>query len=76
MKARIEFTAQAWLNDYAISVDPQGDTVWLDDVPPGLEDDSYESDELRFSDAAPEWVKDWSGPFYIEVEYIDETAPA
>jgi hypothetical protein len=74
MKARITFDAQAWLNDYAISVDPQGDTVWVDeDVPPGVESFTYESNELARSEHAPLWVQNWSGPFSIEVEYLPVT---
>lgn len=33
-----------------------------------LEPDTYASDDLRFDPAAPQWVKDWGGPFYVEVE--------
>ena len=32
-----------------------------------IEDDQYESDELRGLPDAPQWVKDWTGPFRIEV---------
>lgn len=33
-----------------------------------LRDDQTETDELRWADTAPAWVKDWDGPFYISVE--------
>jgi hypothetical protein len=62
------FHPQAWVNDYAIEVDPEGDTAFeVGDVPDSVEDDSYESDNLRDHENAPQWVKDWSGPFYIEI---------
>ena len=77
---RATFHPQAWVNDYAIDVDPQGDTSW--DLTPAyveqlqrsmthpeevLEANTYESDELRQDPAAPKWVRDWCGPFYVEV---------
>lgn len=70
------FNAQAWLNDYAIDIDPQGDTVWdvTDEILAmpehervALRDDQYNTDDLRFSENAPQWVQDWGGPFYISV---------
>ena len=71
------FHPQAWLNDHAIEVDPQGDTAF--DVTPEIEamgrehalalkDDQYNSDNLCDAASAPDWVKDWVGPFWIEVE--------
>lgn len=71
-----KFHPQAWQNDYAIQVDPQGDTefdVTAEIVAIGrekslkIEDSNYESDDLRYAAAAPQWIKDWSGPFSIEV---------
>lgn len=32
-----------------------------------LQDDTYESDRFKDDPAAPQWIKDWSGPFYLEV---------
>ena len=82
------FHPQAWINDYAVEVDPEGETEF--DVTPEilafdraaaleLEDDSYDSDDLRFAAAAPKWVQEWSGPFWIEVaasivEHYDDEA--
>jgi hypothetical protein len=66
--ATATFHPQAWINDYAIDVDAEGETTWMvDDSALALTADSYESDELRFADNAPQWVKDWSGPFYVSV---------
>lgn len=80
---RATFQAQAWVNDYAIDVDPEGPTSWqvseryLQELRAGggervLEDNTYESDELRHDPAAPEWIRNWHGPFYIEVVDLDE----
>lgn len=33
-----------------------------------LQDNSYETDDLRRLEEAPQWAKDWDGPFYVEVE--------
>ena len=71
------FHPQAWVNDYAISVDPEG-SVEFDitstiiemgrDVALKIQDDQYSSDDLRDVASAPEWIRHWSGPFYVEVE--------
>lgn len=73
----VEFTPQAWIGDTAYPADPDGDTCWLvgkeefveltGKSPDEIEDDNYESDRLRESENAPQWVKDWSGPFAISV---------
>lgn len=72
-----KFYPQAWQNDYAISVDPEGPTEWdvtyeillvRKDRALAIQDDRADSDALRFTPNAPQWVKDWSGPFFIEVE--------
>ena len=71
------FRPQAWLNDQAIGVHPDGPTSF--DVTSeveamgreqalALKDDSCASDHLKESPAAPAWVRGWSGPFYIEVQ--------
>lgn len=87
-----EFVPQAWVNDNAIIVDPKGETTWdvTDEIlriekekgalyVASLQDDQYETDEFRYSANAPQWVKDWCGPFYIRVEqaiqdYYEEDA--
>ncbi len=71
-RIRCTFTPQAWVNDYAVEVDPQGETVWemsVEDVP---KSGTYDSDNLRDADEAPEWVKSWSGPFEVYVEPVEE----
>lgn len=66
---RVRFNPQAWVNDYTMAVDPEGPTEWLVEcsLVETLKDDTYESDNLRHHANAPAWVKEWSGPFYIEI---------
>lgn len=72
---RVRFHPQAWVNDYAIEVDPQGKAEWeVGDVPDGIADDTYESDEFRSHDNAPQWARDWTGPFYVEILRGEEEA--
>ena len=66
--ATARFTPQVWVGDYAIEVPAEGPIEWeVGDVPEDMKDNSHESDELRFHGNAPEWVKDWDGPFYITI---------
>jgi len=70
------FHPQAWVNDWAMAVDPQGETEWDvthevvamgREAATAMRDDDYATDYLRESANAPAWVRDWSGPFYVEV---------
>ncbi|MEQ9223778.1 MAG: hypothetical protein RJQ08_11775 [Salinisphaeraceae bacterium] len=72
------FTPEAWINDHAVEVDCEGRREI--DVTPEIEamgleaalalkDNDYCSDALRTAADAPKWVRDWSGPFRVEVEY-------
>lgn len=62
------FHPQAWVNDYAVPADAEGPTTWdVGSDGDGMRDDTYESDNLRFHPNAPEWVRDWCGPFYISL---------
>ena len=74
----IEFTPQVWINDIALSVDPQGPTVFS--VPEhealyltersrieDIDSRTFDSDELRHSNNAPDWIRQWSGPFEVDV---------
>ena len=72
----VRFIPQAWVNDYAIEVDPAGPTTFT--VAAGdaqnanrdwLEDHSYASDPLQTHENAPRWIRQWSGPFEIEIEH-------
>jgi hypothetical protein len=49
---------------------------WHPDLPAGIQTDSLRSDKLRLSKYAPLWVKNWTGPYFIEVRYAEgENAP-
>jgi hypothetical protein len=68
--AKVTFHPQAWINDYATDVDPEGPTEFevADEEVVGLKDDSFESDVLREHANAPKWIRDWTGPSYITIE--------
>lgn len=70
------FHPQAWINNYAVEVDPEGPVEF--DVTDAvlamsraeawaLADDDYDTDFLRELSTAPEWIRDWRGPFRVEV---------
>lgn len=76
-KAKVTFHPQAWQNDYAVPVDPEGETEFVvpcedatDDKGKLLSDNSWESDVLKDHPNAPEWIKSWNGPFYITLEKL------
>ena len=64
----VTFCPQAWQNDYAVNVDPQGPTSWQ--VPAsrqtGIRQHTYASDDLRNYLRRAERCRDWTGPFEIE----------
>lgn len=71
------FVPQVWINDYAVEVQPKGETTF--DVTEDIEslgrevalswrDGRGESDVLQSSMNAPEWVQAWDNPFEIRVE--------
>jgi hypothetical protein len=37
-----------------------------------LPDKSYEANQLQTHPSAPEWVRDWEGPYYVRTEPIDD----
>lgn len=66
--AYAEFTPQAWVGDYAVEVDPEGPRDWSPSIEVRVNDlglDVY--DELKSDPSAPEWVREWTGPFSIYV---------
>lgn len=82
---RARFHPQAWQNNYAIAVDPEGETefdvtaeveAYLGEGRQVPDDETYDSDELQHAANAPKWVRDWGGPFYIEVIELQTTAEA
>lgn len=76
-KYTARFQPQAWINDYAVNVDCEGPDTW--DVTEYIQSlteserrdvmraDDYPSDCLRDLSNAPQWVRGWTGPFYVEV---------
>ena len=76
-KVTATFHPQAWDGNYAVDVKPEGNVKF--DVTSDIErmgrveamslaDNSDDSDRLAKSDSAPEWIRNWSGPFYVEVQ--------
>lgn len=78
------FHPQVWVNDHAMSADPQGPTEWdatrfIQAIPASkrallLEPDTNDSDALREDPVAPQWIRDWSGPYFVSVDEV-ETLP-
>lgn len=72
-KFTAHFTPQAWVNDYAIDVDLEGPDTFdvTDEINTDhdgiIPDDDYDLDDLHLAKAAPAWVREWSGPFYVRV---------
>lgn len=74
------FTPQVWVQDNAMGVDPEGEDTYevtVDLVAYALQEgadtveeylDGSDKDDLQTADNAPQWVWDWSGPFYIEID--------
>ena len=71
------FHPQAWINGQAVEIDAEGETTFdvTDEIlfigkehALRLKDDSFETDYWRTAESAPQWIKDWLGPFYIEIE--------
>lgn len=67
------FRPQAWINNYATDVDPEGETHWQitdDDARQALPEATAigaDLDYLKGHANAPEWVRNWHGPFFIEL---------
>ena len=72
---RVQFDAQAWVNDHAVLIDPEGPTVW--EVSPAGKaeilgyrdrDDALAYERwFDFDPNCPDWIKRHSGPFRIYV---------
>ncbi|MCP4083104.1 MAG: hypothetical protein GY743_23025 [Planctomycetaceae bacterium] len=72
-QVRLNFIPQAWVNDYAIPVDPEGETEWVVDqgkIDFDFYEDHYKRDDLRYEGNAPQWIQVWDGPF--EVVTVDD----
>jgi hypothetical protein len=72
----LRFRPQAWVRDHAISVDPEAPDTWqvaqallLERFP--TSDDwsarDNDRDDMRLEGNAPAWIREWSGPFEIDL---------
>ncbi len=73
----LNFLPQAWWNDHAIEVDPSGPTDWtiplsviLQRFPSEVDwhAKAEDRDDLRHEGDAPQWIRDWSGPFEVRLD--------
>lgn len=65
----LKFYPQKWVNDYAYPCEPLGVGTWQVDsslIDFDFEEDHYKRDCLRFEGDAPQWIRDWSGPFEVD----------
>ena len=69
---RCRFIPQAWIGETAIEVDCEGPDQWICTVDKLPAPWDYESDNLRFEPSAPQWCRDWSGPFEVEYEEVED----
>lgn len=76
---KVTFHPQAWQRDYAVPVDAEGLTTFFVPEEDAKNErgewrmmDSDESDELARHRNAPKWIREWSGPFYVEVDVPEE----
>lgn len=72
----LTFRPQAWIRDYAVSVDASGPTDWsvrrsliLQRFPTKADwrARADERDNLRFEGTAAPWIRNWPGPFEVEI---------
>lgn len=89
MKIQCTFEPQYWggpKQDYAYPAKPEGPLTWEMDMqevehltgvshtqPEEIDTDPFARDELRFSTNAPQWIKDWAGPFEVSWEIVEDT---
>ena len=69
---KAKFVPQMWFRDNAVEVEALGADTWdisNADAAAALDaaSDGYDWDYLRDSDSAPEWVKEYPGPFEVEL---------
>lgn len=80
LRATASFTPQVWINDYACEADAEGEkdydvTIELIasalranvETPEEYLDGLGDNDEFQTADESPDWIRDWSGPFEIDV---------
>jgi hypothetical protein len=72
----VRFLPRAWIENHAVEADPEGSTTFAvpatdakDAEDNWLPNHDAASDGLRQHDNAPEWIRNWNGPFDIEIEH-------
>lgn len=72
LKRRVTFFPQAWVRDQAIEVDAEGETTFYvandhlkRHTPDALK---YELEPYQDLPNLPEWIREWRGPFWFDVE--------
>lgn len=80
-RIRATFTPQHWVRDTAVETDPEGECSWdatsdvYDRFPHFKDGDTLprprDCDVLARCDSAPKWIREWSGPFEVDLEYED-----
>jgi len=70
----VVFSPQEWTDEYAMASEERDPVTY--EVPRKdaendngelYEDDTHQSDQLADHENAPEWVQNWSGPFYVTI---------
>lgn len=79
-KARVRFHPQAWFQDHALDIEPEGETTFEVDAR-HLEAYSenarkYELEPYLNLPQLPAWILDWRGPFWFAVEVEPAAASA
>lgn len=72
MSWKAKFIPQAWINGYAVEVDALAENTWeitsaAANEAIGMARNSLDWDYLREDDRAPEWVREYPGPFEVEL---------
>ncbi|MHA3790543.1 hypothetical protein [Sphingomonas sp. YL-JM2C] len=72
----LRFCPQAWIRDHAVAVDCEHPDSWTVPLPGFLDqfptpEEWHENhdlrDGMRAARSAPRWIRDWSGPFEVEL---------
>ena len=80
MRYTATFRPQAWVNGYSEAVDPEGPVSWdcteyltANFSPERIEEmvvetfGTFDHDDLTQDPNAPEWVRNWDGPFEVRL---------
>ena len=70
---RCTFRPQSWgrgNKDALYEVEGNGPLEWTTTVEKLPEVHSYESDDLIHAESAPQWCRDWPGPFEVDYEVL------